>query len=105
MARDYRDRIYIRKDILSKLDEIGEMNQTKLISVSRLNTVKHKEILDDLVQKSFLERYSEMLGKKSILKYKISEKGRYFLQSLLEPYEILFPRDNEFSIPIPVKIH
>ena len=51
MAREYRDRIYIRKDVLLKLYEFGEMNQSRLMSICGLNNVKHKEILDGLVKK------------------------------------------------------
>ena len=47
MVHEYRDRIYIRKDILLKLYEYGNLNQTKLMSYCGLNNVKHKEILDD----------------------------------------------------------
>jgi hypothetical protein len=32
LTHEYRDRIYIRKDIILKLTEVGELNQTKLLS-------------------------------------------------------------------------
>lgn len=44
----YRDRIYIIKDIILKLVERGELNQTALLSFCGLNLKKHKPILDDL---------------------------------------------------------
>ncbi|MDF2768948.1 MAG: putative transcriptional regulator, partial [Nitrososphaeraceae archaeon] len=44
----YRDRIYIVKDIILKLLEYSELNQTALVSFCGLNLKKHKPILDDL---------------------------------------------------------
>jgi len=95
LAREYRDRIYIRKDVLLKLFEFGEMNQSKLMSVCGLNNVKHKGILDDMVEKGMIERKKEAWGNKSIIKYKISEKGKDILKDVLEPYENLFPRGDK----------
>ena len=43
--------MYIRKDIILKLTEYGELNQTSLLSYCGLNLVKHKEILDDMETK------------------------------------------------------
>ena len=68
------------------------MNQTKLLSYSGLNIAKHKEILDDMVQKELLERKEEAWGKKTIIKYKVSPKGNEFFTLILEPYEEMFPR-------------
>ena len=92
MVHEYRDRIYIRKDILLKLYEYGELNQSKLMSYCGLNNVKHKEILDDMVRKVMINRTEEAWGSKTIIKYKISEKGRQILREVLEPYEEFFPR-------------
>ena len=76
-----------------KLYEHGELNQSKLMSFCGLNNVKHKGILDDMVNKGFLERNDEAWGNKTILMYKISEKGMDILKAVLEPYEELFPRE------------
>ncbi len=92
LVHEYRDRIYIRKDIMFKLYEYGELNQSKLMSYRGLNNVKHKGIIDDLVKKEFIVRIEEMWGHKTIIKYRISEKGRGILREILEPYETLFPR-------------
>jgi predicted transcriptional regulator len=92
VVHEYRDRIYIRKDILFKLYEYGELNQSKLMSYCGLNNVKHKEILDDMVRKDVINREEEAWGSKTIIKYKISERGREILREVLEPYEELFPR-------------
>jgi predicted transcriptional regulator len=92
LVHEYRDRIYIRKDILLKLYEYGELNQSKLMSYCGLNNVKHKEILDDMVKKGVITRVKEAWGNKTIIKYKPSDKGREILNDILEPYESLFPR-------------
>ena len=93
MVHEYRDRIFIRKDILLKLCEYGEMNQSKLMSYCGLNNVKHKEILDDMVKKEMINRVEETWGSKLIIKYKVSLKGQIILKEILEPYEELFPRN------------
>ncbi|HEX9677654.1 winged helix-turn-helix domain-containing protein [Nitrososphaera sp.] len=95
MVHEYRDRIYIRKDIMLKLSEYGELNQSKLMSYCGLNNVKHKEILDDMVEKGLIERFEEAWGSKTIIKYRVAEKGRAILREILEPYEALFPRGEE----------
>ena len=68
------------------------MSQSQLLSVCGLNNAKHKEILEDMEEKEFLERIESMDGKKSILKYKISIKGIEILKQVFERYELLFPR-------------
>src|SRR5918994_7514126 len=93
MVHEYRDRIYIRKDILLKLYEYGDLNQTKLMSYCGLNNVKYKEIVDDMVKKEMINKSEKAWGSKTIINYKISEKGREILKEVLEPYELLFPRN------------
>ena len=92
MALGYRDRTYIRKDIILILSEYGEMNQTKLLSYCGLNIAKHKEILVDMEEKGLIERKEEPWGKKTIIKFKVSHKGQEFCKLILEPYEDMFPR-------------
>lgn len=75
-----------------KLYEYGELNQSKLMSYCGLNNVKHKVIIDDLVEKELIARIEQPWGNKTIIKYSISEKGRKILRQILEPYEALFPR-------------
>jgi predicted transcriptional regulator len=75
-----------------KLYEYGELNQSKLMSYCGLNNVKHKEIIDDLVEKELIVKTIESWGSKTIIKYRVSEKGREILKEILEPYETLFPR-------------
>ena len=92
MVHEYRDRIYIRKDVLLKLYEYGELNQSKLMSYYGLNNVKHREIIEEMVKKEIILRTEEAWGNKTIIKYKASEKGRQILREILEPYEEFFPR-------------
>ncbi|MDG6998728.1 MAG: hypothetical protein JRN15_06410 [Nitrososphaerota archaeon] len=82
----------MRKDIILKLAEHGELNQSKLMSYCGLNNVKHKEIVDELVEKGLIVRIEEPWGGKKIIKYRVSEKGMELAREILEPYEKLFPR-------------
>ncbi|MFQ5970386.1 MAG: winged helix-turn-helix domain-containing protein [Nitrososphaerales archaeon] len=95
MSHEYRDRIYIIKDIILKLTEYGELNQTALLSYSGLNLVKHKGILDSMERKGIIKRTEEPWGSKKIIKYSVTEKGREFSRKILEPYEEFFPRKQE----------
>jgi predicted transcriptional regulator len=84
--------VYIRKDIILKLTEYGELNQTSLLSYCGLNLVKHKDILDDMESKEIIRRTEEPWGNKKIIKYSVTEKGRQFCRQILDPYEEMFPR-------------
>jgi predicted transcriptional regulator len=91
-AREYRDRVYMRKDIILKLVEHGSLTQTALLSYCGLNLLKHKEILDDLEGKGMIARSEESWGAKRVVKYGVTPKGREFCERILEPYEAMFPR-------------
>jgi predicted transcriptional regulator len=80
-----------------KLYEYGELNQSKLMSYCGLNNVKHREIIDDLVEKELIARMEESWGSKTIIKYRVSEKGQATLREILEPYETLFPRSEKID--------
>lgn len=88
----YRDRIYIIKDIILKLVERGEINQTALFSFCGLNLTKHKPILDELELNGMVSRTETSVGKRIITIYKPTQKGIEFCQDILEPYEKMFPR-------------
>jgi predicted transcriptional regulator len=94
LVHEYRDRIYIRKDVLLKLYEYGELNQSKLMSYCGLNNVKHREIIEEMVKKEIILRTEEAWGNKIIIKYRASEKGTQILREILEPYEEFFPRSD-----------
>jgi predicted transcriptional regulator len=59
----YRDRIYIVKDVILKLVEYGELNQTALVSFCGLNLKKHKSILEDIEDNGLIERREMTLVK------------------------------------------
>jgi predicted transcriptional regulator len=91
----YRDRIYIVKDIILKLVEYGELNQTALVSFCGLNLKKHKPILDDLEANGLIIRTERMIGKRTVAVYTTSQRGIEFCRDILEPYEKMFPRKKE----------
>jgi predicted transcriptional regulator len=78
------------------LNDYGELNQSQLMSYSGLNNVKHKPIIDELVEKGLIIRFEEPWGGQNrIIKYRVSEKGKEIVKAILEPYELLFPRSAE----------
>ncbi|HJU58845.1 MAG TPA: winged helix-turn-helix domain-containing protein [Nitrososphaeraceae archaeon] len=95
MVHEYRDRTYIRKDILVLLAEYSELNQTKLLSYCGLNLAKHKKIIDELSEKGLIEKNESKWGSKIVVNYKITEKGRKFCKMVLDPYEEMFPRNKK----------
>jgi predicted transcriptional regulator len=90
--RSYRDRIYIVKDVILKLVEYGELNQTALISFCGLNLKKHKPILEDVEHNELIEKSEVILGKRIVTIYRPTQKGMQFCRDILEPYEKMFPR-------------
>jgi predicted transcriptional regulator len=88
----YRDRIYIVKDIILKLAEYGELNQTALMSFCGLNINKHRSILEKMQYNGLVARMEKTLGKKPIAVYECTPKGFEFCKNILEPYESIFPR-------------
>ena len=93
----YRDRIYIVKDIMLKLMEHNELNQTTLLSFCGLNLKKHKSILDELESNEFIGKDELPYGKRRIIIYKPTRKGIEFCTNILEPYERVFPRRKVFN--------
>jgi len=87
-----RDRVYLIIDILTKLIEYGEINQSSILLYCRLNLTKHKEIFDELEQNDFIEKTQKFIGKKQIIYYKITPEGLEFYSKILGPYEKFFPR-------------
>ena len=86
----YRDRIYIVKDVILKLVEYGELNQTALVSFCGLNLKKHKSILEDIEQNELIERREATIGKRTVTFYRPTQKGMAFCRDILEPYEKMF---------------
>ena len=88
----YRDRIYIVKDVILKLVEYGELNQTALVRFCGLNLKKHKSILEDIEDNDLIEKREVTLGKRTVTMYRPTQKGMAFCRDILEPYEKMFPR-------------
>jgi predicted transcriptional regulator len=91
-AISYRDRIYIVKDVILKLVEYGELNQTALVSFCGLNLKKHKPVLEDIERNELIERREMTIGKRTVTIYRPTQKGMSFCRDILEPYERMFPR-------------
>ena len=93
----YRDRVYIIKDIILKLVEYGELNQTALVSFCGLNMKKHKPLLDSLQSKGLVKKDETHLGKRTISMYRATGKGIEFCNIILDAYEKMFPRDKDIQ--------
>ena len=93
-----RDRVYLIIDILTKLIEYGEVNQSSLLLYCRLNLTKHKEILDELEKNSFIVKKNSYLGKKMIISYSITSQGIEFYKKIF--FNAFFVKSH---IIIPVK--
>jgi predicted transcriptional regulator len=91
-AVSYRDKIYIRKDILLKLIQYRSLNQTALLSFCGLNLQKHKQILVEMEERGLLAKREIYRGKKKITLYEVTGDGVQFCRKILEPYEEMFPR-------------
>jgi len=89
---EYRDRVYIRKDIILKLVQYGALNQTALLSYCGLNMQKHKPILDEMEAKGIITKTESFVGRKKVTLYRVTESGITFCRRILEPYEAMFPR-------------
>jgi predicted transcriptional regulator len=95
----YRDRVYMVRDIILKLVEYGEVNQTALISFCGLNINKHRSILEKMEDNELITRTDKLLSNRSVAIYKCAPKGYEFCKNILEPYEKLFPRSEKFPPP------
>jgi len=99
--RLHRERIYIFKDIILKLVEYGQLNETALISSCGLNFKKHSPILDKLESRGLISKIRTLVGRKPVTIYKSTQQGIEFSRKILEPYEIMFPRTDTISIQNP----
>jgi|GEM_PF-150176 len=89
---EYRDVIYMKKDILLRLSEHGELNQSTLLGYCGLNLTKHKVLFDSLERKGFIKKTEIPWGSKKMIRYSITSKGADLFKIILEPYEEMFPR-------------
>ena len=101
-SQSHRDRIYIIRDIIMKLVEYGQLNQTALVSFCGLNLKKHRSIFDKMELNGLIIKTEKSLGKRTVTVYSATQKGLEFCRTIIEPYESLFPRsiDMERSIDI-----
>jgi len=90
--QSHRDRIYIVRDIIMKLVEYGQLNQTALVSFCGINLKKHRSIFDKMELNGLIIRTEKTLGKRTVTVYSATQKGLEFCRSIIEPYEKLFPR-------------
>lgn len=91
-SQSHRDRIYIVRDIIMKLVEYGQLNQTALVSYCGLNLKKHRNIFDKMEHNGLIIKTEKGLGKRTVTVYSASQKGLEFCRTIIEPYERLFPR-------------
>ena len=68
------------KDLISKLVEHNELNQTALVSYCGLNLKKHKTIIDDLESNGLISRDEVHNRKRTIVIYRPTQKGIEFSQ-------------------------
>jgi predicted transcriptional regulator len=80
------------KDLISKLVEHNELNQTALVSYCGLNLKKHKTIIDDLESNGLISRDEVHNRKLTIVIYRPTQKGIEFFSTILQPCENMFPR-------------
>lgn len=83
--------MYIRAEIIIKLAEYGPLTLTNLVSYCGLNLSKHKAILDEMEERGLIVKFFERQGKKTVVKYKVTDKGMKFYELILKPYIEMFP--------------
>lgn len=88
----YRDKIFIRKDIILTLAEYGRLNATRLVTSCGLNMAKHRGILEDLEEKGIIGSTVERGKGRDVTYYYVTDKGMEFCSRVLDPYEEMFPR-------------
>ena len=91
-AHKYRDKLFIRKDIILTLAEYGRLNVTSLATYCGLNMIKHRPLLDDLEEKGIISSTVERAKGRRITHYAVTAKGLEFCSRVLSPYEEMFPR-------------
>jgi predicted transcriptional regulator len=94
----YRERIYIIKDLILKLFEKGELDQTSLIGFCGLNLVRHKALLDQMASNKLINRTKTINGKKISTIYKSTQRGVQFCREILGPFEEMFPRKSSDNL-------
>lgn len=92
----HRERNHIVRDILLKLVEYGELNQTALFSFCGLNLTKHRYIVEEMESRGLIAREMQTIGRaKSVSIFTVTPAGLEFFKAILQPYERLFPQQNK----------
>lgn len=94
----YRERIYIIKDLILKLFETGELDQTSLIGFCGLNLARHKSLLNHMESNNLINSTRVTSGKKISTIYKPTHKGVRFCTEILGPFEEMFPRKSSSTM-------
>ena len=94
----YRERIYIIKDLILKLFETGELDQTSLIGFCGLNLARHKSLLNHMESNNLINSTRVTSGKKISTIYKPTHKGVRFCAEILGPFEEMFPRKSSSTM-------
>jgi len=89
---------FVVRDIILKLMEYGEVNQTSLICFCGLIN-KQISLLETMEDNQLITRTYKLLGKGSVAIYKWAPKGYEFCKKILEPYENMFPISVRFPPP------
>lgn len=95
MPQEYRDKLFIRKDVILTLAEYGRLNATTLATYCNLNMLKHKPVLVDLEKKGIVRSVVETVKGRKITYYSVTPKGLEFCARVLSPYEEMFPRSDK----------
>lgn len=88
----YRERVYIIKDLILKLFERGELDQTSLIGFCGLTLLRHKALLDQMESNNLINSRRVTNGKKMSTVYSPTHRGIQFCTDILDPFEEMFPR-------------
>ena len=88
----YREKIYIIKDLILKLFEKGELDQTSLIGFCGLNLARHRSLLNQMESNNLINSTRVTSGKKVSTIYKPTHRGVQFCTEILGPFEEMFPR-------------
>ena len=88
----YREKIYVIKDLILKLFEKGELDQTSLLGFCGLNLARHKSLLNHMESNNLINSTRVTSGKKISTVYKPTQRGVLFYTEILETFEKMFTR-------------
>jgi predicted transcriptional regulator len=94
----HREKIYVIKDLILKLFEKGELDQTSLIGFCGLNLARYKLLLNHMESNNLINSTRVTSGKKISTIYKPTQKGVRFCTEILGPFEEMFPRKSSSTM-------